>query len=42
MAEYYENVNLQDYDVVRSTQFTDDMSCGVCEYPFNCFHIAQV
>lgn len=33
MAEYYDNVNLQDYDVVRSTQFVDDMSCGVREYP---------
>jgi hypothetical protein len=40
MAEYYENVPLQDYDVVRSTQFVDDMSCGVREYPFTHFQIA--
>lgn len=33
MAEYYDNANVQDYDVVRSTQFVDDMSCGVREHP---------
>ena len=32
MADHYENVNHADYDVVRSTQFADDMSCGVCVY----------
>jgi hypothetical protein len=30
MAKHYENVALADFDVVRSTQFPDDMSSGVC------------
>lgn len=29
MEDQYESVNLADYDVVRSTQFVDDLSRGV-------------
>ena len=29
MADQYENVNPGDFDVVRSTQFVDDMARGV-------------
>ena len=29
MADQYEHVNLGDFDVVRSTQFVDDMTRGV-------------
>ena len=29
MEDQYESVNLADYDVVRSTQFADEMSRGV-------------
>ena len=29
MADHYENQNPADFDVVGSTQFVDDMSCGV-------------
>lgn len=29
MEDQYESVNLADFDVVRSTQFVDDMSRGV-------------
>ena len=32
MADHYENTNPTDYDVVRSTQFVDDMPCGVRVY----------
>lgn len=30
MGSQYENVHVADYDVVRSTQFIDDMTHGVC------------
>lgn len=29
MEDQYDSVNLADYDVVRSTQFVEDMSRGV-------------
>lgn len=29
MVDQYENASIADFDVVRSTQFVDDMTCGV-------------
>lgn len=41
MADQYENANLSDFDVVRSTQFVDDMSCGVRGYRVSHFQVVQ-
>ena len=30
METQYENVHVADYDIVRSTQFADDLTHGVC------------
>lgn len=42
MADHYENSSHADFDVVRSTQFVDDMSCGVRVYRYNHFHAAKM
>ena len=34
MDSQYESVNAADFDVVRSTQFVDELSHGVCVHPF--------
>lgn len=41
MADQYENAPLTDFDVVRSTQFVDDLTCGVRGYRFPHFEVAQ-
>lgn len=41
MADQYENAPLTDFDVVRSTQFVDDLTHGVRGYRFPYFEVVQ-
>lgn len=41
MASQYDNVNLGDYDVVRSTQFVDDLTRGVHVFGIFVFIVFQ-